>query len=246
MSNRFLFAFVLIALFASGCAKKSVLYTSDEIMEEFEPAYFDFNYLSSRSRIALEEQNGRTTKGTLNIRAKKDSVIWFSLSPGLGIEAARGMVTTEEIKIKDRINGKDIDLTFAQFEESYGIKLSLNLFQNILFGNVPHEVSYRDRLIRVGRSFELYQQRDNIRYKSSIGTQHGKVTKMESVSEENSGRISATYPEFSDVNNQPFAHKVLIEMLINLPNNPKSKTLVNLEVNKVDLSDEPLSFPYNF
>lgn len=246
MSNRFLFAFVLIALFASGCAKKSVLYTSDEIMEEFEPAYFDFNYLSSRSRIALEEQNGRTTKGTLNIRAKKDSVIWFSLSPGLGIEAARGIVTTEEIKIKDRINGKDIDLTFAQFEESYGIKLSLNLFQNILFGNVPHEVSYRDRLIRVGRSFELYQQRDNIRYKSSIGTQHGKVTKMESVSEENSGRISATYPEFSDVNNQPFAHKVLIEMLINLPNNPKSKTLVNLEVNKVDLSDEPLSFPYNF
>src|SRR5690606_12336322 len=119
MSNRFLFAFVFIVVFASGCAKKSVLYTSDEIMEELEPTYFDFNYLSSRSRIALEEQNGRTTKGTLNIRAKKDSILWFSLTPGLGIEAARGIVTTEEIKIKDRINGKDLDMTFAQFEESY-------------------------------------------------------------------------------------------------------------------------------
>jgi len=246
MNNRLLFAFVLLAILASGCAKKSVLYTSDEIMDEFEPAYFEFNYLSSRSRIALEEQNGSTTKGTLNIRAKKDSIIWFSLTPGLGIEAARGIVTTDEIKIKDRINGKDLNMTFAQFEESYGIKLSLPLFQNILFGNVPHEISYRDRLIRVGKAFELYQQRDNVRYKSSIGTQHGKVTKMESVSEENSGKISAVYPEFSDVNNQPFAHKVLIEMLLNLPNNPKSKTVVNLEVSKVDLSDEPLTFPYNF
>src|SRR5690554_4826205 len=246
MSNRFLFAFVLIALFASGCAKKSVLYTSDEIMEEFEPAYFDFNYLSSRSRIALEEQNGRTTKGTLNIRAKKDSVIWFSLSPGLGIEAARGIVTLEEIKIKDRINGKDIDMTFAQFEESYGIRLSLDLFQNILFANIPHEFSYRDRLVRVARTFELYQQRENIRYKSVISSQHGKVMKMESISELNDGRITATYPSFSNVGDQPFAQKILIEMFVNRPERPKSRTRVYLETNKVELTEETLSFPYNF
>src|SRR5690606_30528681 len=182
MNKRFLLVFFLFAIFASSCSKKAVLYSSDAVMEEFEPTYFDYNYLSSRSRISLEEHNGSTTKGTLNIRAKKDSIIWFSLTPGLGIEAARGIVTTDEIKIKDRINGKDLNMTFAQFEESYGIKLSLPLFQNILFGNVPHEISYRDRLIRVGKAFELYQQRDNVRYKSSIGTQHGKVTKMESVS----------------------------------------------------------------
>lgn len=215
-------------------------------MDEFKPAYFDYNYLTSRARVSLEEQNGRTTKGTLNIRAKKDSIIWFSLTPGLGIEAARGIVTLDDIKIKDRINGKDIDMTFAQFEESYGIKLSLDLFQNILFGNLPHELSFRDKLVRVGRSFELYQQRENVRYKSVIGTGHGKVTSLETVSEQHDGELTATYPEFSNVNDQPFAHRVLIEMLLNLPNRPKSKTLVNLEVTRVDLTDDPLTFPYNF
>lgn len=246
MNNRLLFAFLFMALFVAGCSKKTVLYSSDEIMEEFEPAYFDYEYLSSRSRISLEEYNGRTTKGTLNVRAKKDSIIWFSLSPGLGIEAARGVVTTQGIKIKDRVNGNDIDMTFDQFEESYGIKLSLDLFQNILFGNLPHELSYRDRLIRVGRTFELYQQRDNVRYKSVIGTEHGKVISLETVSQQNDGELIATYPDFSEVDNQPYAHRILISMILNLPNKPKSKTLVNLEVNKVDLSDEPLTFPFNF
>ncbi len=246
MNSRFLPAFFLFLLFLSGCAKKTVPYTTDEIMEEFESVDFDFDYLSSRGRISLEERNGQTTKGTLNIRAKKDSILWFSLSPGLGIEAARGIVTMEEIKIKDRINGKDIDMTFAQFEESYGIRLSLDLFQNILFANIPHELSYRDRLIRVARTFELYQQRENIRYKSIISSQHGKVMKMESVSELNNGKIAATYPSFSNVGDQPFAHQILIEMSINLPERPKSRTLVHLETNKVELTEGPLTFPYNF
>lgn len=246
MNNRFLLVSVLVVIFAAGCAKRTIPYISDEAMEEFKPAYFDYNYLTSRARVSLEEQNGRTTKGTLNIRAKKDSIIWFSLTPGLGIEAARGVVTLDDIKIKDRINGKDIDMTFAQFEESYGIKLSLDLFQNILFGNLPHALSFRDKLVRVGRSFELYQQRENVRYKSVIGTAHGKVTSLETVSEQRDGELTATYPEFSNVNDQPFAHRVLIEMLLNLPNKPKSKTLVNLEVTRVDLTDDPLTFPYNF
>src|SRR5690606_31674187 len=150
--------------------------------EEFNPGYFDYNFLSAKSRVVLEESNGKTTKGTLNLRAKKDSILWFSLSPGLGIEAARGVLTLEGIQIKDRINEKDIDMSYKQFQESYGIRLSLLLFQNILLANPPHELSYRDRLVRVGKTFELYQQRENIRYKSVISALHGKVLRLESVS----------------------------------------------------------------
>ena len=245
-NSRFLPVFFVALFFLTGCAKKTVLYTADVVMEEFNPGYFDYNFLSAKSRVVLEESNGKTTKGTLNLRAKKDSILWFSLSPGLGIEAARGVLTLEGIKIKDRINGKDIDMSYKQFQESYGIRLSLLLFQNILLANPPHELSYRDRLVRVGKTFELYQQRENIRYKSVISALHGKVLRLESVSTGNSGRISATYPEFKEVDDQPFAHKVLIEMLLNLPDKPKSSTLVNLEINKVDLSNDPLSFPFNF
>lgn len=246
MNSRLLLATFLGLLIISGCAKKTVIYSSDEIMEDFDPSYFDYNYLTAKSRIVLEDPSGRTTRGTLNLRAKKDSIIWFSITPGLGIEAARGMVTLEEIKIKDRINGKDIDLTFDQFEKSYGLKLSLALFQNILFANVPYEFSYRDRLIRVGKTFELFQQRENVNFRSIISTNHGKVMELESDSKSHSGKVSATYPEFTDVDNQPFAHKILIKMLMDTPKKTASNTLVNLEINRVDISDNPLTFPFNF
>ncbi|MEX2593883.1 MAG: DUF4292 domain-containing protein [Anditalea sp.] len=246
MNSRFLLAFFLTLIFLSGCAKKPLLYSTDEIMEEFDPNYLDFDYLSAKSRIVLEEQSGRTTRGVLNLRAKKDSVIWFSLSPGLGIEAARGIITKEEIKIKDRINGKEIHMTYDKFEEEYGVKLSLYLFQNILFANVPHEFGYRDRVIRIGKTFELLQRRENVRYKSIISASHGKVMELETVSKTDDGKVSAIYPEFKDVENQPFAHKILINMVLNLANKPKSRMLVNLEINKVDLTDGPLSFPFNF
>ena len=98
----------------------------------------------------------------------------------------------------------------------------------------------------MGKTFELYQQRENVRYKSIISTQHGKVLELESVSTVDAGKVSANYPEFKELNNQPFAPNVLIEMVLNLPNKPKSKTLVNLEISKVDLTDDPLTFPYNF
>jgi hypothetical protein len=246
MNSRILLAFLLVLIFLSGCARKPLLYSTDEVMDDFDPNYLDFEYLSAKSRIVLEEQNGRTTRGVLNLRAKKDSVIWFTLSPGLGIEAARGMVTMGEIKIKDRINGKEINMTYDKFEESYGVKLSLSLFQNVLFANVPHEFRYRDRVVRIGRTFELHQKRDNILYKSIVSANHGKMMELESVSETNEGKISAVYPEFQDVENQPFAHKILIDIIWNLANKPKSGMLVNLEINKVDLTNDPLSFPYNF
>ncbi|MDO9551352.1 MAG: DUF4292 domain-containing protein, partial [Rhodonellum sp.] len=75
MNKILLGGLLIFSLFISGCAKKPILYSSDEIMEEFIPNYFEYKYLSARARIVIEESSGKTTRGTLNIRAKKDSVL---------------------------------------------------------------------------------------------------------------------------------------------------------------------------
>ncbi|AGA80282.1 DUF4292 domain-containing protein [Echinicola vietnamensis] len=246
MNKHFLRSLLACVLLLAGCAKKTKIYSSDEAMKEFTPSYFDFEYLSAKARVAMEEENGKTTRGTLNLRAKRDSIIWFSISPGLGIEAARGMITREDIKVIDRINNKDINLTFDQFQNTYGLKLSLDLFQNVLFANIPYGVSYRDRLIRVGKTFELTQRRDGITYESVIGVQHGKVTELTTASRFHKGKLSASYPEFEDLDGQPYAYKILLKLLMENASSDVQSTLVNLEFNKVELQDTPLSFPYNF
>ncbi|GGZ38952.1 hypothetical protein GCM10007049_35250 [Echinicola pacifica] len=235
----------LVAITLAGCAKRPTLYSADEAMKEFSPNYFEFDYLQAKARLVMEEDNGKTTRGSMTLRAKKDSVIWFSISPGLGIEAARGLITREEIKIKDRINGQDVNLTFDQFQNTYGLKLSLDLFQNILFANVPYGVSYRDRLLRVGKTFELSQRRDGILYESVVGVQHGKVNKLETGSRFHKGKLTATYPEFEDLEGQPYAYKILITFAMENAGELQN-TLINLEFNKVEPQNTPLTFPYNF
>jgi hypothetical protein len=137
MTKRSSAIFLVFILLLMGCAKKPNLYTSDEIMQEFSPNYFEFNYLSAKGRIVIEEANGKITKGTVNLRAKNDSTIWFSITPGLGLEAMRGMITPDKIRIKDRINGDDINLSFKEIEDRFNLNLSLPLLQNLLYANVP-------------------------------------------------------------------------------------------------------------
>lgn len=245
--NRYLLTLALLfSLFMIGCAKKPMLYSSNTIMDEFTPRYLEFDYLSARGKVMIEDQNGKVTKGTLNIRAKRDSVVWFSLSPGLGIEAARGIMTPNSIKIRDRINGNTIDMDYVTFESRYGVALTLSLVQNLLFANIPHEYTFRDRMVRVGQVFELIQERDNLIYRSTISARHGKVTDLHSETiRKDGGSLSANYLDFNDVDNQPFPYKAIVNMVLSLPDKPRSKMSMNAEIVKVDLSNASLSFPYN-
>lgn len=234
------FSFLLI-----GCVKKPNLYTSDEVMQEFEPVYLDFDYLAVRGRIVIEEANGKTTRGTINFRAKKDSIIWFSVTPGLGLEAFRGAITKDKVRIKDRLNGGDINMSFKEIEDRYELNLSLDLLQNMIYANIPHEFSYRDRLIRIGQYFELTQTRDDVRYHSRVGTRHGKVEELNSTSMSGKGTLLANYPTFEDVGNQPFPNKMLLKVSYNSPEG-QQVAIINLEMTRIEIIDSPLTFPFQF
>lgn len=236
---------VLTGLLLSACVKTLNLYTSDEIMEEFEPKYLEFDYLTAKGRIVLEESNGKSTKGTINLRAKKDSIIWFSVTPGLGLEAIRGSITKDRIKIKDRLNGEDINMSYQEIAEKYNLQLSLDLLENLVYANIPHEFSYRDRLVRIGRYFELSQVRDSVRYHARVATTHGKVVELSSNPLNNKGGLTASYPIFENVEGEPFPSKVLLKLSFLAAGSIQGAT-VHLEFSKVEKISESLSFPFQF
>ncbi|MDO9552244.1 DUF4292 domain-containing protein, partial [Rhodonellum sp.] len=170
---------------------------------------------------------------------------WFSITPGLGIEAVRGMVTRDKIRIKDRMNGEDINMNFTEFEDRFGLKLSLETFQNLVFANIPNEFSYRDRLLRIGKSFELTQVRDGVRYHSKVSTTHGKVEELTSNSLNNLGALLASYPSFETVNKQPFPSKMLVKLSFKIPEEIQN-FIILVEMTKIDTQENSLSFPFQF
>ncbi|MBN7815456.1 DUF4292 domain-containing protein [Algoriphagus pacificus] len=243
-----LFAGFLI-LFAFGfltsCAKKNVAYQSNGKMEDFAPIYNEYDYLSAKAKIVIEEESGKVTRGTMNLRAKKDSVLWFTVSPGMGMEAVRGLITQEKIQIKDRIGKEDVNLTFAEFETIYGLKLSLELFQNLLWANPPSPFDYKDRLVRVGKAFELTQVRDKVRYFSKVDVNTRKVSELVSNSLDDRGSLLASFPNFQEVATQPFPLEVLYKLAYQLPEGSQN-TIINLEWNTIEPQSGPLNFPFRF
>lgn len=237
--------FIILLFLIVGCAKQPNLYSSDEIMEEFHPAYLEFKYLQAKGRIVLEESSGKITKGTISLRAKKDSVLWFSITPGLGLEAIRGLVTNDKVQIRDRMNGEDVNMSFTEIKELQGLNLSLGLIQNMVFANIPDEFSYRDRLIRVGKYFELTQVRDDVRYHSRVSTNIAKVSELSSTSLDNRGNLEFSYPIFEDVAGQPFPKKMLLKLTVKNREGSQS-TIIHIDFSKIEISSVPLSFPFQY
>ena len=244
--NRFFTGLLTVLILGfTACAKKVILYEGDGQMEEFQPVEAQYDYLSAKAKVVIEEESGKITRGTLSLRAKKDSVLWFTMSPGMGMEAIRGFFTQDRIQIRDRIGNENINLTYAEFEQFYGLKLSLELFQNVLWANVPFEFDYQDRLLRVGRKFELTQVRNNVRYFSKVETSHGKVSELVSNSLDDRGSVLASFPKFQDAASQPFPAEVLFKLAYQLPEGGQN-TIIHLEWTSIDPNSESLSFPFRF
>ncbi len=84
----------------------------DEIYDNLKKAELGFNTLEIRFNVNYENGNQKMSmKG--NLKIFKDSIIWLSLSPGLGIEGARIMFTKDSLFILDRINK---NLTKGKYE----------------------------------------------------------------------------------------------------------------------------------
>lgn len=243
-----LFAGIVLVLGVSllfSCSKKTIVYQADGKMEDFSPIYTDYGYMNAKAKVIIEEESGKVTRGSLNLRSKKDSVLWFIISPGMGMEAVRGLITQDKIQIKDRIGKEDINLTFKEFEAVYGLKLSLDIFQNLLFANPPHQLDYKDRLVRVGKSFELTQVRDKVRYFSKVDVNYRKVSELVSNSLDDRGSLLASYATFQDVDSNPFPFEVLYKLAYQLPEGGQN-TIIHVEWTSVEPNSEPLSFPFKF
>jgi len=245
--NRFFAGCTLIIalIFISSCSKKTIGYQPDSRMVGFSPIYADYDNLSAKARVVIEEESGKITRGSMNLRAKKDSVLWFIISPGMGMEAVRGLITQEKIQIKDRIGKENINLTFKEFESIYGLKLSLDLFQNLLWANPPQKVGYQDRLLKMGKAYEVTQVRDKVRYFSKVNVDYSKVTEQVSNSLDDRGSLLASYASFQEINSQPFPLEVLYKLAYQLPEGGQN-TIINVQWTSIEPFNEALSFPFKF
>lgn len=109
---------------------KSSKILSEHLMEN------EFNYTWLTSKFNAEAiVDGKSTSFNVNVRAKKDSALWMSISPALGIEVARLLATQDSVKFIDRLHSTYFKGDYNYISQLLHTELDFDMLQSLLLGN---------------------------------------------------------------------------------------------------------------
>lgn len=140
--NGFLLLLLALAVGFSSCRTKRTIikapikeFGEQYLLEKMEMAETRFDYLSARCNISLttDRKSKMDFKGQLRI--KKDSIIWISLSPAFGIEVARMIVTPDSVKFINRLDKTYFDDDFSFINTYFSSTIDFDVFQALITGN---------------------------------------------------------------------------------------------------------------
>jgi len=105
-----------------------------ELQYKLDSASFDLNYLTAKAAVVVI-QDSNEISFNISYRSKKDSIIWISVSPLLGIEVARLMISADSVKILDKIHNRYEVTSFESINKMLQMKVNFEIVQALLYGN---------------------------------------------------------------------------------------------------------------
>ena len=94
----------------------------------------NFDFLSAKAKVNFDGEKDYSLSA--NFRMQKDSVIWLSLSPGLGVEVARVMITRDSISVLDKLSKDYNKIDYGTISKKYDFDINFNLIQSVILGNL--------------------------------------------------------------------------------------------------------------
>ena len=153
--------FLLFAVmaFSTSCktkevvTKKDLRYKSaDFLFGQLAKKEMHYKWLSAKVAVKLKSAKG-SNSFSVRLRMLKDSVIWASITPALGIEVARVYITPDSLIFMDRINSKYFQGGYEMINKLLDTEIDFDMLEAIITGN----------------NFTLYK---NDKFESAIGKDH--------------------------------------------------------------------------
>ncbi len=227
-----LFSFLLIS-----CNRNiAKLDKKDLIIDEI-----SFDYMSARTKIKYDDGQ-KDIAGTANIRMAYDSLIWMSITPGLGVEVARIMLTPDSVFFMDRINKKYKIMGFEELQKSYQFELDFNMIQAVILGNLILPYS-RQGLKKHPDGYSYQQKSQDIVINSFIDQASGKLERFDATDLRNDNSISVNYGDFTLVGEETLPYKIEANFQTN--SGPSSRTNVEIGYTKAEIEEQSLNFPFS-
>jgi hypothetical protein len=106
----------------------------DSVFQTLKDNEFKYDWLKASFKVSAE-----TSDGSFNfsgqLRMRKDSIIWISISPALGIEVVRLMVTPDSVFLINKLKRTYIKEDVSHINDFLGTELDFDMVQSLLIGN---------------------------------------------------------------------------------------------------------------
>jgi hypothetical protein len=214
---------------------------------------FCFNTMSAKMNVEADF-NGSTNSLTVSVRCRKDSAIWLSISPALGIEVARLLVTKDSVKLRNGLKKTYFVGDFNYLSKLLNTELDYDMVESLLLGN---SVSFYDEdeklhsseiqnnyvlsTIRKRKLRKVIQKNEVARDLAQIiwlNPVNFRIDKIMITDQQTNRSFLALYSDLQTIDS------LLLPMKARFDISAEKKATINVEYTKVTLNT-PQTFPFS-
>ncbi len=222
---------------ANATREDSLKYAAG-ILDTLENGRIDYTTFSAKIDVDYVGGDGKKESVNANLRMYKDSLIWVSITGLFGIEGMRAHITTDSIKMLNKLDKVYTARSVAYLQEVTGLPLNLQSVQDLIIGNPifldSNIVSYESNgssvsLLTIGELF-----------KNLLTVTGGRLShcKLDDVDMNRNRTCDLSYDDYELKKDIPFSAKRRITV------SEKSKLDIKLDFRSYSFN-ETLSFPFS-
>ncbi len=225
---------------------------STYLLEELAKNELQFDWFSAKFSIDyIYDRKFTEFKGQIRIR--KDSIIWLSFSPALGIEMARLKITTDSVFYMNRINKTYLVGDYRFISDFLKTNIDFDMLQSLIIGNdfqfyekskFKATVDAQEYKLSTAERHKLkkFVKKDETDAKAFyqniwLSPENFKITRVTIKEITNDKKLDAYYSDFRDHDGQLFPFDIIFEI------NANEKIVVKVNYSRIRI-DEPHTFPF--
>jgi len=206
-------------------------------------AEIDFDYLTAKSKISFKSPEQSIDNASVNIRVRKDSIIWVSISK-LGIEAVRSLISRDSIVILDKIHREYSVYDYPTLSKQFNFAMNFDLLQALIVGNLPLPKRPAQKVKNERDYLLLRQSEGKVLVENYIGEDR-KLKKLMVTEQPTKNTLRLDYEDFSSLNNFLFPYTSLVTLDYQSKTDGQFyQTLLRIKHNKVELTEKNPGFPF--
>jgi hypothetical protein len=203
--------------------------------------------------------NNKEVETNIRLRHKKDSVIWLSISPALGIEMARVLITKDSLFYLNRLEKSYYKGTIEYLNRSSPVELNYSIIQSFLTGNAyfhnakPGSEKGTKFKSSIQQNKYVLSTLNKRKHRKSLGGKtikdttmnriwlnpvSYKIEKLELINFSSNNQLVVSFNEFTKKELHFFPSNIFIDIKAEAP------ITINLDFSRV-IFDETLSMPFS-